>query len=64
MLNTALRREFIKHRQSFNDFNSVDIDIKNLNFQVPENMQQEILIILKYTRPVLKTCFTFIPFSI
>lgn len=35
-------------------FNSVDIDIKNLNFQVPENMQQEIIIILKYTRPVLK----------
>lgn len=35
-------------------FNSVDIDIKNLNFQVPENMQQEIIIILKYTRPVFK----------
>lgn len=45
-------------------FNHVDIDIKKLNFQVPENMPHEILIILRYTRPVLKAFFTFIAFSI
>lgn len=45
-------------------FNHIDIDIKKLNFQVPENMPYEILIIIRYTRPVLQTFFTFLVFSI